>query len=108
MAGEAARCGALRLLGGVCSQATRALLREALKDPLNKRFVLLSETCNPLLPAATVYTQLMAEPKSRINACAMSDKSRNVERCAPGPLRDDLHFRKTGHQLVDLLLGDRA
>ena len=63
-------------------QATRALLREALKDPLNKRFVLLSETCAPLLPAATVYTQLMAETKSRINSCAMSDKSRNVERCA--------------------------
>ena len=63
-------------------QATRSLLREALKDPLNKRFVLLSETCNPLLPAATVYAQLMAESKSRINACAMSDKSRNVERCA--------------------------
>ncbi len=38
--------------------------------------------CNPLLPAATVYTQLMAESKSRINSCAMSDKSRNVERCA--------------------------
>ena len=63
-------------------QATRSLLREALKDPLNKRFVLLSETCNPLLPAATVYAQLMAESKSRVNACAMSDKSRNVERCA--------------------------
>lgn len=63
-------------------QATRSLLREALKDPLNKRFVLLSETCNPLLPAATVYAQLMAESKSRINACAMSGKSRNVERCA--------------------------
>ena len=73
----------------MCWQATRALLREALKDPLNKRFVLLSETCNPLLPAATVYTQLMAEPKSRINACAMSDKSRNVERCALGPPRAD-------------------
>ncbi|KAK9842288.1 hypothetical protein WJX81_004782 [Elliptochloris bilobata] len=64
-------------------EASRALLREALKDPLNKRFVLLSETCNPLLPAATVYTQLMAESKSRINACAMSDRSRNVERWAP-------------------------
>lgn len=66
-------------------QATHSLLREALKDPLNKRFVLLSETCNPLLPAATVYAQLMAESKSRINACAMSDKNRNVERCAHLP-----------------------
>ena len=75
-------CSDLHYTATFFLQATRSLLREALKDPLNKRFVLLSETCNPLLPAATVYAQLMAESKSRINACAMSDKSRNVERCA--------------------------
>lgn len=51
-------------------EATRRLLAAALADPRNQRFVLLSETCAPLYPAAATYAQLMAEPKSRVNACA--------------------------------------
>lgn len=49
--------------------ATRAQLRHALQDPLNQRFLLLSDTDVPLYPARMVYLQLMGEPKSRVAAC---------------------------------------
>ena len=69
---------------GVCMgvQAQRLLLRSALQDPLNQRFVFLSETCAPLIPAATMYAQLMSEPKSRINACRKPDWDLNLDRSA--------------------------
>ena len=73
---------------GLCLgvQAQRLLLRSALQDPLNQRFVFLSETCAPLIPAATMYAQLMSEPKSRINACRKPDWDLNLDRSAR-PLR---------------------
>lgn len=52
-------------------EATRALMRAALKDPLNQRFVLLSEAGIPLYPPDTFYMQLMSEDKSRINSCVI-------------------------------------
>lgn len=52
--------------------AERALLRAALADPANHRFALLSESCVPLHPAPVVYAQLMAEPRSRVNACRLA------------------------------------
>ena len=66
----------------VRAQAQRLLLRSALQDPLNQRFVFLSEACAPLIPAATMYAQLMSEPKSRINACNKPDWDRNLDRSA--------------------------
>ncbi len=66
----------------VCVQAQRLLLRSALQDPLNQRFVFLSEACAPLIPAATMYAQLMSESKSRINACNKPDWDRNLDRSA--------------------------
>ena len=45
-------------------------MRQALADPLNQRFVLLSETCVPLYPAPLVWAQLQGETRSRVNACA--------------------------------------
>ena len=42
----------------------------ALEDPLNERFVLLSESCIPIFPATVVWGELLSEGKSRINACA--------------------------------------
>ena len=50
--------------------ATRALLRAALRDPANQRLVLLSESGVPLYPPAATHQQLLAERRSRINACA--------------------------------------
>lgn len=43
---------------------------QALSDPLNSRFMLLSETCVPLYPAPLVWAQLQGETRSRLNACA--------------------------------------
>ena len=45
-------------------------MQEALQQPLNERFVLLSETCIPLYPATLVWAQLLSESKSRAHACA--------------------------------------
>jgi hypothetical protein len=57
-------CGASQM------EAELALLRSALTDGQNVRFVLLSETCVPLYPAALVWAQLLGERRSRVNACA--------------------------------------
>ena len=51
-------------------EATRALMRAGLEDPLNQKFVLLSEAGIPLYPPDLLYVQLMSEDKSRIDACA--------------------------------------
>lgn len=51
-------------------EAERALLRAALRDPANQRFLFLSESCVPLYPAPAVYLQLLAERSSRVWACA--------------------------------------
>lgn len=53
-------------------EATRALMRASLEDPLNQKFVLLSEAGIPLYPPDLVYVQLMSEDKSRINSCVVS------------------------------------
>ncbi|KAI7839849.1 hypothetical protein COHA_006412 [Chlorella ohadii] len=50
--------------------AEKALLREALKDPLNERFALISDSDVPLYDPLTFYQQLMHEPLSRVRACA--------------------------------------
>ena len=47
----------------------RQLLREALKEPRNQRFLLLSDSGVPLYPPTTMWQQLMGESKSRIEAC---------------------------------------
>ena len=50
-------------------EAMKLLIRAALSNPLNQRFVMLCEATIPLYPATVVYSQLMAEKKSRIAAC---------------------------------------
>ena len=54
-------------------EAERRLLIAALVNAANQRFVLLSESCVPLFPPATVWLQLMHEARSRLNACARND-----------------------------------
>ena len=51
--------------------AFKLLLKTALLEPSNQRFVLLDESAVPLYPAAAVYLQLMGETKSRVAACAV-------------------------------------
>jgi hypothetical protein len=49
-------------------QATRFLLWEAFRDPLNHRFILMSESDLPLFHPLVLYRQIMGEEKSRVNA----------------------------------------
>ncbi|KAI3426374.1 hypothetical protein D9Q98_008746 [Chlorella vulgaris] len=68
--------------------AERALLQAALADPLNQRFVLLSETCIPVYSGPAVHSQLLSEARSRVNACRNAsdpsdDSKRNVWRWPP-------------------------
>ncbi len=51
------------------SVAERLMLREALKEPRNQRFVLLSDSGVPLYPPTAMYQHLMGISKSRIDAC---------------------------------------
>ena len=50
--------------------ATKALLKAAVANPLNQRFVLISESDIPLYDPLTFYMQLMSEETSRVSACA--------------------------------------
>ena len=49
--------------------AVKRLLEVALWEPLNQRFVVLSEATIPIYPPQAVYRQLLSETFSRINAC---------------------------------------
>lgn len=97
-------------MGGLYVQAERLLLRSALEDPLNQRFVFLSEACAPLVPASVMYAQLMSEPKSRINACTSTDLDSNTDRCAPASTCAEkcwsLHIRGMKSWLSHLLCFD--
>eukprot|EP00884_Botryococcus_braunii_P021242 jgi/Botrbrau1/7801/Bobra.0159s0229.1 len=63
------------------AEAERRLLRAALRDQANERFVLLSEACVPLYPPHVLYTQLMYERRSRLDACAENTEADMVRRC---------------------------
>jgi Core-2/I-Branching enzyme len=52
--------------------AIKELVKAALVDPLNQKFVTLSESSIPLYPAITTYQVLRSEPESRINACGLN------------------------------------
>ena len=70
------------MLTSTVSQVVRRMLRHALQEPLNQRFLLVSESCVPLYPPTTFYASLMADDKSRINACKLPHWHRQAERCA--------------------------
>ena len=59
-------------------EALRALIREALRDPMNQRFQLLCEYSLPLQSPLLVYQQFIKEPKSRLNACNTWDWQEHV------------------------------
>ncbi|XP_016442465.2 glycosyltransferase BC10-like [Nicotiana tabacum] len=49
-------------------EAERLLLEQALKDPANRRFVLLSESCVPLYNFSYIYNYLRASPRSFVDS----------------------------------------
>ena len=81
-------------------EAERRLLQAALRDPLNQRFVLLSEACLPMYPPHLLWAQLMAEQKARVNACAAPTaedaERRFVARCALCRTLIQRHFWHAG------------
>ncbi len=50
-------------------QAELVLLTAALQDPLNVKFLLVSDSSLPLYPPQMLWAQLMAESTSRLDAC---------------------------------------
>ena len=52
------------------------MLRAALAEASNQRFVMLGESAVPLYSAAAVYLQLMGETKSRIHSCKVTTRHR--------------------------------
>lgn len=60
--------------------ATRNLLWEAFRDPLNQRFVLLSESDVPLWHPLIFYRQLLGEQSSRSNAWRRQPWEMDVQR----------------------------
>ena len=61
--------------------AERLLLKAALLDSeFNERFLLLSESCVPLYSPSVIWTSMMKEPRSRINACADNSKEDKLRR----------------------------
>ena len=63
--------------------AMRLLLRAALEDALNQRFVYLCEQSLPLYPPTLIWQQLMTESKSRVNACPTPTDERKVTNSVP-------------------------
>ena len=57
--------------------AARNLLGAALREPLNQKFILLSESGLPLYPPTTTYLQLMQEDKSRLDSCGMGVRTQH-------------------------------
>ncbi|KAK9823184.1 hypothetical protein WJX72_000908 [[Myrmecia] bisecta] len=53
--------------------ATRNLLHVALADPLNQKFILMSESHVPLYPPQLVYQQLISEDKSRMDSWGLGN-----------------------------------
>ena len=56
-------------------EATRHLLWEAFRDPLNTRFLLISESDIPIYDPLTLWQQLQAESHSRLDTCKHQNTS---------------------------------
>ena len=83
---------------GVDVQVARNLMKAALEEPLNQRFMTVSESCVPLYAPSVVYHQLMYAVKSRINACTSRENwGRDEYRwlfSSPQDLPETTHLRE--------------
>ena len=48
-------------------EANTLLMKAALKDPLNKKFILVSDSCAPIVTFEKLYKELIKDDKSRLN-----------------------------------------
>eukprot|EP01025_Chloroclados_australasicus_P050004 TRINITY_DN5712_c0_g2_i1.p1 TRINITY_DN5712_c0_g2~~TRINITY_DN5712_c0_g2_i1.p1 ORF type:complete len:783 (+),score=57.11 TRINITY_DN5712_c0_g2_i1:271-2619(+) len=84
-------------------EAEVALLRFALQDPRNHKFVLVSENCIPLHPPEILWAQLLSEQYSRINGCKQEKYTSNIYRWKKQMKTDVLHrqhWRKSSQWFV--------
>ncbi|KAI3430985.1 hypothetical protein D9Q98_009388 [Chlorella vulgaris] len=61
-------------------RAVRLMVAEALQDPTNQRFMLMSESDIPLWPPGLTYLQLMVEPASRVRGCSPRNDAEDKRR----------------------------
>eukprot|EP00210_Caulerpa_lentillifera_P002796 g2671.t1 len=87
-------------------EAELHLLRAALKDIRNKKFVLLSESCIPLYPPEVIYAQLMSETKSRMHSCG-GQGSAHLYRYSP-KMKGMYFSRKNWHKSSQWFALNRA
>ncbi|KAG7550639.1 Glycosyl transferase family 14 [Arabidopsis thaliana x Arabidopsis arenosa] len=80
-------------------EAERVLLRHALRDPFNHRFVFLSDSCIPLYSFSYTYNYIMSTPTSFIDSFADTKDSRYNPRMNP---IIPVHNWKKGSQWVVL------
>ncbi|KAG0462707.1 hypothetical protein HPP92_021183 [Vanilla planifolia] len=64
-------------------EAERLLLKAALKDPANQRFVLVSDSCIPLYNFDYVYNYLTSSPKSFVDSFLDKKECRYNEKMSP-------------------------
>ncbi|KAH0467030.1 hypothetical protein IEQ34_004268 [Dendrobium chrysotoxum] len=81
-------------------EAERLLLRVALEDPANQRFVLLSDSCVPLYNFDYVYKYLMSSPKSFVDSFSDKKERRYNEKMAPAIPK---HNWRKGSQWITLI-----
>ncbi|XP_020596985.1 uncharacterized protein LOC110036799 [Phalaenopsis equestris] len=81
-------------------EAERLLLRAALQDPANQRFVLLSDSCVPLYNFDYVYNYLMSSRKSFVDSFSDKKERRYNEKMAPSIPK---HKWRKGSQWITLI-----
>ncbi|XP_039016589.1 glycosyltransferase BC10-like [Hibiscus syriacus] len=81
-------------------EAERLLLANALEDPANQRFVLLSDSCVPLYNFSYIYRYLMASPRSFVDSFLDSKDGRYHPKMSPAIPRNK--WRK-GSQWISLI-----
>ncbi|XP_062088297.1 glycosyltransferase BC10-like isoform X2 [Humulus lupulus] len=64
-------------------QAERLLFAEALEDPANQRFVLLSDSCVPLYNFSYIYKYLMSSPRSFVDSFLDAKEGRYNPKMSP-------------------------
>ncbi|KAB2613587.1 hypothetical protein D8674_035903 [Pyrus ussuriensis x Pyrus communis] len=64
-------------------EAERILLQEALSDPANQRFVLLSDSCVPLYNFSYIYNYIISSPKSFVDSFVDGHAFRYDPKMAP-------------------------
>ncbi|KAK4485060.1 hypothetical protein RD792_007668 [Penstemon davidsonii] len=81
-------------------EAERLLFEEALQDPANRRFVLLSDSCVPLYNFSYIYNYLVGSPRSFVDS--FTDKKDERYNPKMSPVISKRNWRK-GSQWVALI-----